>query len=678
MIKCISSCCLSCKISDLKMKTTVQYTKSLFVLGLLLLGGLLLAQPTISPRIANYKMDVELDIDSKRLTGKTYLHWKNTGATAVDHLLFHMYYNAFRNSESTFFKERGVPEFLTKDIDAECGWGWTHILSIQDEYGNELTDLSYIQTDDDNQEDKTVLKVGLPSPIPAGGDLTLTYEWVAKIPKTMPRTGYNKEFYFFAQWFPKVGVYEPTGMRYATADAWNCHQYHSQGEYYSDFGNYEVSMTVPSNYVVASSGIQTGLEKESDNKTWHFKVDDVIDFTWAASPHLVKTSDKYGDTEINLYTYPDKQHLADRYIPTLKYCMQYLHQTLGEYPYPTISVVDPPIHGMYTGGMEYPTLITSLSFDIFPDGIKTAETLVVHEFIHQYFMQMIATHEVEEPWMDEGFTTYFEGRILSSYLGENTSTIDFLGMKAGNREWNRTEFFNSNPVIASNARKSWQYKHGGYGTVSYNKTALWLETMEGLLGVQTMDEIFKTYFNRWKFKHPARQDFINVVNEITIKNHKEQFPSGMDWYLDQVLYGTGLCDYAVGSIENAKSTDKRGFFKDVDNCEKLENTYDGYTSTLILNRLGEVTLPVEVKVTLDNGESSLYPWDGKERSAEIVIKGPHKIISAEIDPAKKIMLDHNLLNNLMKSKPNKGPVKSLSARLVTFFQHSLELISLLV
>ena len=153
----------------------------------------------------------------------------------------------------------------------------------------------------------------------------------------------------------------------------------------------------------------------------------------------------------------------------------------------------------------------------------------------------------------------------------------------------------------------------------------------------------------------------------------------MDWYFDQVLFGTGLCDYAVASIENETTRSRRGFFKNIDACEIDEaSASDLYTSTVILHRLGEVHLPIEVKITKADGSSEIYNWDGLERSAEIVVTGEQKVISAEVDPEYKISLDHNYLNNSYSVEQNLGPVRSLSARFITALQHSFELISLLI
>jgi len=203
-------------------------------------------EDVLSPRIASYVIDVELDTENKRLTAQTEMTWKNTSSQPVSTLYFHLYYNAFKNSETTFFEERGVGSFLTKNIDEECGWSWSRVHNMRDASGNLLDDrMTYVAPDDGNENDETVLKVELLEAVPAWESHTFNFEWEAKVPRTMPRTGYNKEYYFFAQWFPKLGVYELEGQRFATEDKWNCHQYHSSGEYYSDFGNYEVNITVP-------------------------------------------------------------------------------------------------------------------------------------------------------------------------------------------------------------------------------------------------------------------------------------------------------------------------------------------------------------------------------------------------------------------------------------------------
>jgi hypothetical protein len=495
----------------------------------------------------------------------------------------------------------------------------------------------------------------------------------------MPRTGYNKDFYFFAQWFPKVGVYEPKGMRYAQENQWNCHQYHSSGEYYSDFGNYEVNITVPEDFVVAASGELAGQSKQGNLKTWHFKAFDVIDYTWTCSPHFVVNEDRYKNTVIKYYSYAYKDHLKSRYFNTIKYCMEYLDKHIAEYPYSTLSIIDPPIHGMFTGGMEYPTLITSLSFCFFPEGIKTPETLVVHEFIHQYFMQMVATHEVEEAWMDEGITSYYESRILDSFMGNQTSTIDFCGFKVGNKEFNRVEFFGTgNPKIASNAIKSWEYTNGGYGEIAYNKVALWLQTLEGLIGLETMDLVMKTYFERWKFRHPARQDFIDVVNDVVREQLPGRFPDGMDWYFDQVLYGTDVCDYSVASIKNDVIEGERGFFDDLSQCESVENVNSNFKSKVIFYRLGGIQLPVEIKLNFENGQTKHYEWDGLDRSFDIIVETDSKVVSAHLDPDRKIYMDKNFINNSLSVEAQSSALNTIWTNVFIKVQHLIECISFII
>jgi len=158
----------------------------------------------------------------------------------------------------------------------DCGWGWVDVTAVKDEYGNDLSPgMRYIQPDDDNTEDQTVLSIPLVQPVLPYDSIRIEMDWESKIPKTMARTGYNKEYFFMAQWFPKVGVYEPAGMRFAKKGQWNCHQYHSDGEYYANFGTYTVSITLPEHYKVGASGVLIKETKDGAHKTLTFRVEDV-------------------------------------------------------------------------------------------------------------------------------------------------------------------------------------------------------------------------------------------------------------------------------------------------------------------------------------------------------------------------------------------------------------------
>jgi len=613
-----------------------------FLLFFIVSSCLLKAQ-NISPRIANYKIEVKLDVDKKILQGEQKIIWQNISTDTIKELRFHLYYNAFKSDQTTFLRARREDDFLSSSEH-----GWTEVISLIDSDQVQLAGNSFFDpVDDGNAKDQTVLVVPLASPILPLGLGEFDMKWNAKIPKIMPRTGYNKDFYFFAQWFPKLGVYEPAGMRYATQGGWNCHQYHSSGEYYSDFGNYDVSMTVPKDFVVASSGELISRTDLGEQTIWNFRLEDVIDFTWSCSPHFVLEQRIHNGVKLKYYSYPYKTHFADRYFNTLIFTMDYLNAHLDIYPYSTLSIVDAPLHGIFCGGMEYPTLISSFSFCFLPKGVRVAETLIAHEYIHQYFMQLIATNETEEPWMDEGMTTYYEGRIMDALFEGNSATIDVMGYEVGNAEYNRTEFFGSKNIkIAANTRRSWEFQDGGYGMISYNKTAVWLKTLEGILGTPKMDEIMKEYFLRWKFKHPCKNDFVDVVNEVSGQN--------MHWYFDQVLEDVLVCDYAVDNLWSYKIEDS-----------------DLFKSNVILHRLGEMKLPVEVLLVFEDGTEKLEQWDGRSNSFRMEFKEPSKLISAEIDPEQKIYIDKNFINNSYSVKKS-GSIKQFFNRFLMNTQQALE------
>ena len=641
----------------------------------------------LSARIANYEMEVKLDPEQKKLTAHTKLVWTNPSTDTVSYLQFHLYYNAFKNSESTFFSERGLPSLFKTSLQEDCNWSWVEIQNMTDSEGNDLAaNMHYIQPDDDNKSDQTVLRVPLPRPVLPNESIEVEFDWHAKIPKTMIRTGYNKDFYFMAQWYPKVGVYEPAGMRYAEEGGWNCHQYHSSGEYYGEFGNYKVSMTVPENFMVGSSGTQPNPPKDNGDqtKTWTFEVNDVIDFAWGTSPHFVENKMDWKGVEIRLLTYPEHEHFKERYFHIIPIALEYFEENFEKYPYPSLTILAPPFHGIFTGGMEYPTLITTLNNCLLPTGVRSTEILAVHEFVHQYFQQIVATNEMEEAWMDEGITNFYEGVIMDKVYGEKSSTIDFMGIKTGNAESDRVSYFNmENPAIAPNSLKSWEFPGGSYHTIQYSKSAVWLNTLKRIVGEKTFKEAMKTYYSRWKFKHPSAKDFVDVVNEVVAKNHPVEFGEGMDWFFQQVLYGTEICDYAVTSISNNNKITSSGIFDNLKECEQSEDAKNEngefiISSNVVVQRLGNMTLPMEVLIQFDDGKEVIEKWDGMSTMKTFSYEGTQKIVCAEIDPEDKIFLDKNFLNNSFTSKPNPSGVRKYVNEFMFWMQNAMEGLGMLI
>ncbi|MCB9037730.1 MAG: M1 family metallopeptidase [Lewinellaceae bacterium] len=655
--------------------------QKILLLFCLFLSGGIPAFSQGSPRTANYDIQVRLDTAEKKIYGRQVLLWNNPSADTVRELQYHLYLNAFRNTESTFMQEAGGFGFLIDALQESCGWSWVEIKSLKDEYGNDLSqEMEYIAPDDGNANDRTVLRVPLPRPVLPGGAIRVEMDWVTKIPRTAARTGYNRDYYFMAQWFPKVGVYEPAGMRFAEKGQWNCHQYHAEGEYYSDFGVYAVDITVPAGFTVGASGAMASVEEQGNEKTWSFRAEDVIDFTWAASPYFREIEETYDGIQIRMLAYPYHEHLAERYFRAIRFAIDFCHSHFGDYPYPTLTVIDPPFHGMFSSAMEYPTLISTANLCFLPEGVKTSELLLVHEFVHQYFMQMVASNEQEEPWLDEGITNYYEARIMDELFGSQSSTVDWLGFRFGNMESNRADFFGmNNPKISDNSPFSWQFPEGSGHPISYNKTTLWLRTLQGLVGTETLDEIMHAYFQRWKFRHPCGPDFIAVANEVVHAKYGNRFGQNLDWFFDQVLYGTELCDYALASISNTPISAPAGIFEDTEDCIRQEAAAaPQYRSSVIVHRLEGLCFPVDIRVVFEDGQTLAEHWDGKERSREFAYEGKGKVVAAEVDPERKIYLDKNFINNSRALQPQKAGRRKYFVQFLFWMQNTMQSLSMLV
>ncbi len=633
----------------------------------------------LSSRIANYNMKVKLDPVEKIVDGTMTLEWRNPSQDTIRELRFHLYLNAFKNNRSTFWKESdGQLRGRSVDTKDPNVWGWIDILSLKTREGDDLTNaIKFVQPDDDNTDDQTVAAVSLEKPVLPGETLTLDIEFRSKLPKIFARTGFSDNYFLVAQWFPKIGVYEPAGMRYAEKGQWNCHQYHAHSEFYANFGVYRVEITLPEEFVVGATGKQISEKTLDDGlKQLTFLAEDVVDFAWTASPRFIVVEDKWKDVDIKIYLQPEHEQFASRHTESLKAALAYFDAHVGSYPYSTISVIDPPFRGIGSSGMEYPTFITAGSFWGMPEELRFTEMVTIHEFGHNYFMGILATNEFEEAWMDEGMTTYFESRIMDHEYGEGTSFVGFKKFHFDDKEYQRLSYTRSAyPKIAESTRPAWKFEHGGYGTMSYQKPATMFTTLERLVGEETNEEIWKTYFEKWKFKHPCGKDFIDVVNEVVTKTHGTRFGESMDWFFDQTLYGSEVCDYKLLRIRNEKLTPPIGIDDSGDNkliYKKTEYENIIYKSSVVIHRLGEVVMPQEVLIHFEGGEEITETWNGKSRTKEFSYEKPEKIIRAIIDPENKIMLDINLQNNSLAIKPQKTVFRKYMIKFLFLMQNILQ------
>jgi len=305
--------------------------------------------------------------------------------------------------------------------------------------------------------------------------------------------------------------------------------------------------------------------------------------------------------------------------------------------------------------MEYPTLITAIGLYGLPQGVRLIEGTIIHEFAHNFWYHLVATNEFEESWLDEGFTSYSEGKIMNSLYGPEGDLFDILGIRLNQATVARANYM-SYPDRDPMARFAWKYySEFSFVVNSFYKPATMLATLENYLGEDTMRQILRAYYERWRFNHPATQDFIAIANEISGQD--------LNWFFNQAIYSNAVLDYSVSWISSKKVKSGEGYdftlipgadigsesaedtanndAKDQKNGEEKEVYY----SRVKVRRIGTFVFPVEVEITFDDGEIIRESWDGQETWTEYRYTKPAKLVSATVDPDHKITLDVNYTNN---------------------------------
>jgi hypothetical protein len=599
------------------------------------------AQP-LSPRNANYTIDVRLDARARTLSARETLVWTNITSAATRELQFHLYYNAWRNHDSTWMREHTLTSWWQsagsrRDDDLAAIDISSLTLTAGAMRAVDLTkQMRFIAPDDGNEDDRTVMAVTLPEPVGPGDTITLDIVFTAKIPRPFARTGAIGNYFFLGQWFPKIGVLEAAGT-------WNCHQFHVGTEFFSDFGVYDVRMTVPRGWPLAATGRERARTDNADGTTTHrYYQEDVHDFAWTTSPDFLEARERFehpglAPVEMRLLLQPEHASQAGRHFESARATLRYYGEWFGAYPYGHLTIVDPAWQSE-SDGMEYPTLFTVGTWWWMPRKDTYLEDTVVHETGHQWWYGIAATNEFEDAWMDEGINQYANARVMAEVFPDGREVRRFFGgfvpWVLEDVRWDRLiageamSAYRTDATIDVQATPSFRYWPRTSTPMTYAKPALWLHTLERALGWTTVQQILSTFFNRWKFKHPRPGDLFQVANEV----------SGRDLspFFDQVYRGSAVFDYGVDSVTSTETYDEM------------------LTNEIILRRHGDGIFPMTVLATLDNGEQRRFAWDGAGRWHRITLEHASRVVSAQVDPDQILVLDTNFTNNSFTTKPASG------------------------
>jgi Peptidase family M1 domain len=604
----------------------------------------------MSQRIVHYQIDAKYDPPKHAIDAAEVLTYHNLTGQPLDHFPFHLYQNAFQPS-STWIREAkrdgsrdtGYDKWDPKEFGSE------EIKSIEVVGQGDLTSqLHFIAPDDGNKDDKTVVDLPLAKPIPAGAFVQFKIVFHDQMPETQARSGWKRDFMLGGQWFPKVGVW--------WHGAWNCHQYHATTEFFADFGVYDVKLTVPQNQVIGASGVEVASANNPDGtKSLTYHGDDIHDFAWTASPRFKVRESVYqaqmGPIKLRFLMQPAHWGQAERHERIIRETLDHFEKWYGPYPYKSLTVVDPEPDSA-AGGMEYPTFITGDSSWFEPDGFKLIEIVVEHEFGHQYWYGMVATNEFEDAWMDEGINSYTEAKVLDSIFGRKTSMINIAGATLGEPGEQRLSYIGVADLDPM-AQKAYEYySFNSYGGITYGKTASVLLTLEGIIGEDTMQKAMHTYFMKYRFTHPDKEDFLKTIEEVSGKD--------LRWYFNQAVYRSQVLDYEVLKVDSFPTN-----WYQSDKEKKTQEPQGGknntvYQSYVSVHRKGDFVMPIDVEIKFDNGETVREHWDGQSRWTRFSYQKKAKVVSAEIDPDHTVHIDRNNLNNSYVVKGNGKPTYKIS------------------
>lgn len=507
-----------------------------------------------------YTINVKLDDEKHFLHGTESLVYKNNSPDALPFIWMHIWPNAYKNRETALCKqltENGeLKLYFAKNEDR----GYIDSLSFSVN-GQAVKTEAHPQHID-------IIKLVLNEPLQPGQEITITTPFRVKIPSgEFSRLGHIEQQYQITQWYPKPAVYDRNG--------WNDIPYLDQGEFYSEFGKFDVFITLPKNYVVGATGDLTNCPDEvkwlderaaatekkdfdiKDNefpasspefKTLHYHQENVHDFAWFCDKRYnVLKGDinlPHSKRKVTTWVMFTNQYarLWKNSIPYMNDAIHYYSLWNGDYPYNHCTAVDGALSA--GGGMEYPniTVIGAVG------SASTLETVIMHEVGHNWFYGILGSNERSNGWMDEGINSANELRYNEtkypnwSLIGgtdgpngmANTFGVEKLKQKA---QYYQLYAFSARQHFDQPCQMhSADFTTTNYGAIMYSKTAVVFDYLRSYLGDTLYDKAMSTYFERWKFKHPMPEDLFSTLEEVTGRK--------LDWFR-QLINTTDHLDYKI-------------------------------------------------------------------------------------------------------------------------------------
>ncbi|QIL38599.1 M1 family metallopeptidase [Pedobacter sp. HDW13] len=485
-----------------------------------------------------YNIDVTLNDTEKSLTGAETIVYKNNSPSTLEFIWFHIWPNAYKNETTALFQQLKNDPSRKKKLSKYT-------------YGN-LEDLSFkingaaAKTEaHPNPQYIDIVKVLLPSPLKPGDSITINSDFKVKLPSYFSRSGYAETQFMVTQWHPKPAVFDK--------DGWHEFPYLDMGEFYSEYGDYRVNITLPAAYVLAATGVMQNAEEleiyksigarnsankegkpflyepKTGTKKISYAINNVPDFAWFADKDLVIQYDTVklaSGKMIDAFSYyhNKKKSLWVNSIDYIKDATRKYSEWIGEYEYPVVQAIEGPKNNS-SGGMEYPTitLITS------PDAKATSlDAIITHEVGHNWFMSMLGSNERMHTWQDEGLNTYFQFRYEAEKYKANSIFGDAIPAQVKELPTDKFQAsiynaLSSIPMKSAIETPAANFSTSDeYGLISYMKTALWLYLLESAVGRDKIDLAFKTYFAQWKNKHPTPED-MKASFEKSLGSNLNQF-----------------------------------------------------------------------------------------------------------------------------------------------------------